>query len=285
MRSKGLQYMVASAFLFSIMSVLVKVAGQRLDSAQIVLARVLVALVMSYWSLRRGGISPWGTTHRHLLVLRGLLGFGGLSCYFYAVTKLPLGDASVIMYMNPIFVGLLAALFLKERVRPVELAAVALSLAGVACIAQPSFLFGEGASRLDPAAVVIALVGAFFAASAYTTVRALSGKEHPMVVVFYFPLMATPLALPYAWSRLLWPTPLEWVLLVSVGVTTQIAQILMTRGLYLERAGKATAVTLLQVVFAFLWGALLFAELPTWLSATGAVLVLLGSFVAARAEH
>ena len=284
--TKGLRYMIASAFFFSVMGLLVKLAGERLESSQIVLARAAVALVMSWWSLRRLGISPWGENRRDLLILRGVLGFGGLSCFYWAVTHLPLGDASVIMHTNPLFVGILAALFLGERLRSVEFVAVVCGLCGVALIARPSFLFGapEGSSALDPFAVGVALAGAVIAACAYTTVRALSGKEHPMVVVFYFPLIATPLAIPWAMGDWLWPTPWEWVLLVGVGVATQIAQVFMTKGLHLERAGRATTVTYLQVVFAFGWGALVFGEVPTLLSVAGALVVVMGAILTIRAR-
>lgn len=279
----GLRYMIASAFFFSVMGLLVKLAGQRLESSQIVLARASIALVMSWVAIKRLGISPWGESRRDLLFMRGALGFVGLSCYFWAVTKLPLGDASVIMHTNPLFVGVFAALFLGERWRGAELVAVVLGLSGVALIAQPSFVFG-GEARLDGLAVGVAMLGAVVAASAYTSVRALSGVEHPMVVVFYFPLVATPLAIPWAAMDWLWPTPLEWCLLLGVGVATQIAQVFMTRGLHLERAGRATSVTYLQVAFSFVWGAIFFGERPTWLSGLGATLVVCGALAAVRAR-
>ncbi len=105
-----------------------------------------------------------------------------------------------------------------------------------------------------------------------------------MVVVFYFPLVATPLAIPWAMTDWLWPTPWEWLLLLGVGVTTQTAQVLMTQGLHMERAGRATSVTYLQVAFAFVWGAAFFGESPTLFSGLGAALVVCGAFAAVRAR-
>ena len=61
---------------------------------------------------------------------------------------------------------------------------------------------------------------------------------------------------------------------LSMGVATQIAQVYMTRGLHLEPAGRATAISYLQIVFAFVWGMLIFAEYPTVLSVVGAVLII-----------
>lgn len=279
--SRGLWYMLGSALFFSLMSLMVKAAGQRLPSSEIVLARAGVALVLSYVLLRRRGIPVLGGDAKHLLLLRGLLGFGGLTCFFYALTRLPLADASVIIYMNPLFVAVFAAAFLKERIGWAEFGALLVSLCGVVLIAQPSVLFG-GDARLDMVAVAVAVVGAVFAGAAYTTVRALRGREDPLVVIFYFPLIATPLALPVAWPELLMPTPWEWLLLLGVGATTQIAQVFLTRGLYLEPAGRAMSVSYVQIVFAFLWGALLFEELPTTLSVVGVCLILGSSFAVSR---
>ena len=115
----GLRYMVLAAFFFSLMALLVKVVGQRLPSAEMVLARSAVAVVLSYGMLRRARVAPWGR-RKGLLVFRGMAGFGGLLCMFYALTKLPLADATVIVYTNPVFTALLAArlicLFVQELI-------------------------------------------------------------------------------------------------------------------------------------------------------------------------
>ena len=268
----GLRYMALSAFFFSLMSLFVKLAGREMASQQIVLARAAIALVLSWVALERAKIPIWGN-NRKLLFLRGLLGFVGLSCFFYAVTHLPLADSTVFHYTNPLFVALLASIFLSEKIGGRELVGVLISLLGVALITQPSFLFG-GESRLDLFPVSIALLGAFAAACAYTTVRALGATDHPLVVVFYFPLVATPLAIPTAWPVLSWPTWSGWLLLLGVGVTTQIAQVLMTKGLHMETAGRATSITYLQIVFAFIIGVLVFSETPTLWSLLGSGLII-----------
>jgi drug/metabolite transporter (DMT)-like permease len=131
--------------------------------------------------------------------------------------------------------------------------------------------------------VVIAIVGAGFSAAAMVTVRSLAQVEDPRVIVLYFPLVSLPLALPFALRVWLWPTAVEWLILLGVGVATQIAQITMTEGLRRERAGRATAIGYLQVAFAVGWGAVLFDELPSVWTVLGAGLIV-GStlLVAAR---
>lgn len=263
--------MVAGAFCFSIMSLLVKVAGQRLPSQEIVLARSVVMAVLCGAMLRRSGISPLGT-RRGLLVVRGLLGFGALSCFYYGVVHLPLADATVIQYTNAIFTSVFAVFVLGERLRRREQFPLLLTLLGVLMVARPSFLFG-GADRLPLVPLLVALAGACFSGGAYVTVRKLEG-EHPLVVILYFSVIGTFGAIPAALRSGLAPTPLEWLVLLGVGLTTLAGQICITRGLHLERAGRASAAGLIQVVFAACLGALFFGELPDPLAFAGAALII-----------
>jgi drug/metabolite transporter (DMT)-like permease len=281
--STGLVYMVGAAFFFSLMSLFVKLVGQHLPSQQIVLVRSVVTLGYSVLLLRWAGVSVWGH-NRRLLWVRGLLGFGALSCFFFALTKLPLADATVIHYANPVFVALIAAATLGERLDRGEAAGLGLSLAGITLIAQPSFLFGGADAALPLAYVGIALLGAFLAASAYVCVRKLRETEHPLVVVFYFPLVATLGSGPTAAvASPEWPTAWEWaVLVVGVAGCAQIGQVLLTKGLHAETAGRAMAMTYLQIVFAAVWGLLFFDEFPNLWSISGALLVICGTILAAR---
>lgn len=279
--SAGLWYMVATALAFSLMSVFVKRAGRGLPSQEIVLVRSAVTLGYSWALVRWRGVPLWGN-HKGWLTLRGLFGFSALSCFFLALTKLPLADATVIHYTNPALTAGLAALFLGEQINRETSVGIALSLAGVALVAQPAFLFGEAADY-SLLYVGIALLGALFSASAYVTVRHLREDEHALTIVFYFPLVATLASLPTALPTAEWPTPLEWLLLV-VGVAgfAQLGQIFLTHGLYRERAGRAMSVSYLQIVFAGAWGLLFFGEVPDWTSVGGAALVIAGTWLTAR---
>ena len=280
---EGLRYMVLAAFFFSLMALLVKIAGQRLPSAQLVLARSVVGVVLSYWMLRRAGVASWGN-RKGLLVFRGLAGFAALLCFFYALTKLPLAETTVIVYISPVFTAILAALFLKETLRANEIAGLVISTAGLLLVAQPAFLFGTSADSLDLFAVGIAVVGAVFTSAAYVTVRKLRETEHHLVVVFYFPLVATPASVPLMIPDALWPTPLEWAMLLGIGVFTQIAQVYLTKGLHVEKAGRALSMSYVQIVFAALWGFLFFSKIPNAFGILGALLVVAGTLAVVRAS-
>lgn len=276
--------MVASAFFFSLMSLFVKAVGRGgLPSHEIVLWRGVITVCLSYAALRRARISPWGRpANRRLLILRGLFGFGALSCFFYAVVHLPLADATVIQYTNPVFTALIAAVVLSEPIGGREAAAVTASLVGVVAIARPSFLFDSVPGRLDPLAVGVALAGAVLSAAAYVTVRRLGRSEHPLVIVHYFAVIVVLGSLPVTALGIVWPSPIQWAGLAGVGVTTHIAQVYLTRGLALEPAGRAMAVGYVQIVFAAVLGALFFAEFPDLWAAMGALLIVASTFSLGR---
>lgn len=279
----GIRHMVASAFFFSMMSLLVKLGGERLPASQLVLARAILCLVFSWLWLRRVGVEPWGQNPR-LLVLRGLFGTVGLACFYYTLVTLPLAESVVLANTSPILTALLAALVLREPVSRRLVLAVAFSACGVIAIARPSLLFGGSAlahEAVSPLGVVVGFVGATASACVYVLIRRIRDRESPLVMVFYFPLVTVPLALPFAVAQWVWPTPTEWLLLLGLGVATQMAQVHMTRGLVLVPAGRATAVGYLQVVLAAVWGALLFGELPDLLTLGGAALIIGGTLIVA----
>ena len=113
--SRGALYMTASALGFSVMSVLVKLVSARLPTGEIVLARAAITLVLSYAMVKRANLSPWGS-RRTALVMRGVVGFGGLSGYYLALALLPLGEATSLQHTTPLLTALLAWWVLREPV-------------------------------------------------------------------------------------------------------------------------------------------------------------------------
>ena len=273
--SRGLVYMAAAALGFSMMSVLVKLVSPRIPTGEIVLARAVFTLFASYVLVRRAGLSPFGTQPGKL-VLRGLFGSVALAGYYISLALLPLADATTIHQTVPLITALLAWWLLRERVGWSTAAALACGITGVLVIVHPS---GAG---LDPFGVAIAVGAAIAAAAAYVTVRQLARTEHPLVIVFYFPVVATPLAIPWAAAEWVTPSPIDLLLLLGIGVTTQIAQVFLTLGLAAERAGRATAVGYLQIVFAIGWQLAIFGDVPTLATVVGAALIIGGTIVVSR---
>lgn len=277
--------MLVGAFWFSVMSVLVKLAGQRLPSMEIVFFRGILTLAMSYAIVKRLRITPVLGTNRRLLVQRGVLGAAALACFLFSLTHLPLAESTLIQYMNPVFAILVAHWWFGEKMGRGEWFALVASLIGVLLVTRPSFLFGGVASGIHPGHALIALMGGAFSGSAYATIRQMP-KERPEVVVLYLPLMSVPMSLPFIASNWHMPTPVEWLLLVGIGVATQLAQTSMTKGLQIEKTARATMVGYVQIIFAGAWGALLFHEAITAWTVVGAAIILVGmlSLVVVRKE-
>jgi len=271
--SPGIRAMAIGAFWFSLMGLFVKLAGRRLGSMEIVFARSVITLGLSWWSLWRAGISPLGN-NRRLLFIRGMLGATALLFYFYSIVHLPLGEATLIQYTNPVFATVLAAIILRESLRAREIACLVASLLGVLFVAHPPSALAADSAAANPLYIGAALVGAACSGFAYTLVRKMRGVEHPLVIVGYLPLLSVPMSMPFAIAQWRWPDACEWLLLVGVGVTTQLAQISMTHGLQLERTARATTAGYLQVAFAVLWGAIFLGEIPDVWTLAGAVTII-----------
>lgn len=273
--------MLASALAFSLMGVCVKQVGTRLPAAEVVLARALLNVVFSWWLLQRAGIDPWGR-RRGLLITRGAIGSVALLCVYVALAELPLAAATVLQYLYPTFTAVLAWGMLGERIGRRALAAVLLGWGGVVLMAGRGVGLG-GSTALPATPVLIAVAGALCTALAYVSVRSLARSEHPLVIVFYFPLVAVPLSLPLVLLNPVIPTPQELLWLLGVGLFTQLGQVTLTQSLTALPAARATAISTVQVVFAALWGWLIFAESLGLRTLAGALLILAATLISLNA--
>lgn len=274
--------LVLAAFSFSLMALFARLAGSGVPSIEIVFVRSLVSLLLTLALLRRSGLASWRGDHPGLLVVRGVFGFGALSCFFYSVTHLPLAEATVIQFTSPIFTGMIAAVYLGERASPRLWGAIALGLAGVLLITRPAVLFAGDASRLPAAVVGVGLAGAFLTACAHVMVRRLAPVEHELLIILYFPLVAIPASLVAAAPVWVWPSLWQWLLLIAVGIAAQGGQIYLTRGMKHTTAASASVILYSQILFATLWGLVVLGERPGPWTVAGSLLVLAGTLIAAR---
>jgi drug/metabolite transporter (DMT)-like permease len=276
--------MVGSALAFSLMAVGVKRVSGRIPVAEVMLARAVVSLALSWVLVWRAGVDPWGN-RRGLLLLRGVIGSVALFCVYAALARLPLAVATLLQYLYPTFTALLAWLLLGERIGARLLPALGLGWLGVLLTIRPPAL-SPGTTpdligmALSPDGVLYALGGALLTALAYVSVRSLRHSDHPLVIVFWFPLVAIPLSLPLVLLEPVLPTPQELLWLVAVGVFTQLGQIGLTAGLTGLPAARATTISYVQVAFAGLWGWWLFGETIGGWTVLGALLILAAALLA-----
>lgn len=147
-----------------------------------------------------------------------------------------LADATVIQYLYPLFTAVGATILLGERPSVEILAAGVASLVGIALVAKPSFLFGNVSAAPKLLDGSIASAGALLTAIAYVGVKRLTSLEHPLVIVFYFPLVTLPATIPALPHSAVMPHGWERAALLGVGVSTQAGQVWLMQGLQYETA-------------------------------------------------
>ncbi len=182
-----------SAFLFSIMGICIRYASQTVDNYTIVFFRNFVGLMLFLPFIMKQGTSFVKTEKLWMHTWRSLVGLAAMYGFFYAIAHLKLSNAMVFTYSSPIFIPLIAWLFLKERITKAMLMAAALGFLGVFCVAKPDQGLWNWVSA-------IGIASSLLASMAFVTVRALTKTEPPERIVFYFCLIGSVLsAIPMFW--------------------------------------------------------------------------------------
>lgn len=233
--------MLISVLGFALMNLTVKYLD-RIPATELVLFRSIVSLVLSFYFLRRRRVSPWGVQKKYL-VARGVFGVTALSMFFFTLQKLPLGSAITLQYLSPIFTALFGIFILKEKVQWWQWLFFAISFAGIAVIKGFD-------SSISPLLFFMGIGSAICAGLAYNFIRKVKNTDHPLVVVLYFPLVATPVMGIISLFNWVQPIGWEWALLLLMGVLTQIAQINMTKALQMVEVNEITGLKYLGVIFA-----------------------------------
>ncbi len=132
-----------------------------------------------------------------------------LICVYYSVTTLPLAEATILQYTNPVFTALLALLFLSEKIQRSTILCILLSIVGLVVMVKPD-LFSGYSANLPWLSVAAALAGALGSAIAYVIVRQLSSSEDSSVIIFYFPLIALPVSVLLLGDDFVMPNQEAW---------------------------------------------------------------------------
>ncbi|MBF9236046.1 DMT family transporter [Hymenobacter sp. BT683] len=270
--------MLLSTLLFAGMNACVKQL-HHLPALEIIFFRSIFSIVASYVALRQLGVAPFGNNYR-LLISRGSTGALALVCYFLALQNLPLATAVTAQYLAPIFTAVMGIWLVREPVRGWQWLFFALSFGGVVLVQQggPVSTVADtaGSDAAGLAFLGVGVLGALLSGLSYNAIRKLRGREHPMVIVFYFPLISLPLAAVGCLFQ--WQTPqgFDWLWLLACGAFTQGAQITMTRAYQLERLSRVAPLNYLGLFYALALGYVFFAEVFGPLAYGGMALVLLG---------
>ena len=278
----GVKFLIGSGLAFSLMSVCVKAIGGRIPVSELVFARATISLIFTRFLLLKMNINPWGY-QKKLLLIRGLLGTVALFCIFKSLTTLPIATATVIQYIYPTFTVICAYFILKEYIFKRIIISIIIGWLGIALVSQPEWISNDNFIETI-IAITIALIGALMTSLAYICVRKLSAKEHPLVIIYYFPLVSIPLSIPFLINNFVLPNGIEWICILGIGFFTQIGQLCITEGLRLLPAGQATSLNYSQVIFSSIWGVLIFQEVITTTIYLGGLCVLISTIISISAS-
>lgn len=259
--------MLLATFIFAVMNVMVKYVTN-IPAIEIILFRSIVSFFMSGIALKFQKVNPFGK-NKKVLLIRGLAGAIALIMFFTTLQNIPLASAVTLMFLGPIFTAILGVLIVKERVYPWQWVFFALSFVGIVMI--------KGFDpRISPLMALLGVGAAFFSGVAYNMIRKLNTTEHPLVIIFYFPLVTLPIVGIYSYFNWVMPQGEEWLILIGIGVLTQLAQYYMTKSYQSEDLSKVANINFIGIIYALGFGYVFFDETFNFLTYMGMTCVMLG---------
>lgn len=259
---RGILFMIASVFVFSVINALVKWEAERYPLAEVVFFRCVFSLVPCMALLATsGGFRLLRTQRLGEHVGRGLMQFVSMMCIFAAFGMMPLANAVAISFSSPLFLTMLSIPLLGERVGRHRWTAVLVGFAGVLLMvhARGGGLDGGFAS---PGAV-LALTSAAIGASVTIAVRRMTLTEASPTLVTYQALVTTILSamlLPFAWTAPRWQDAL---IMAGIGLCSGIGQFWWTQAYRFAPAAVAAPFSYLSMIWALLLGYLIWGDVAT----------------------
>lgn len=270
-----------SVFFLATMGALIKVAeahGANVAEALFFRqtgAAITVALVVAAGP----GIASVRTSRLGAHVRRAAVGLTSMACMFSALMILPLAEATTLQFTVPVFATILGALLLGEPTGWHRWGAVIAGFAGVLIVAQP------GSGHFPFWGTALGLIAAALAAAVSILLRQIGRTESATTTVFWFSTLSVPvLAIPYALTARAHDVT-TWAVLVAIGVIGGAGQIAMTAALRLGPVSVVVPMDYSSLIWATLYGWLLFGALPasaTWIGAP--VIIASGLYIVWR-EH
>ncbi|WP_025899954.1 DMT family transporter [Sneathiella glossodoripedis] len=266
---RGAIWMLIGSLLFSIMGLGVKYVGAHLDSFQIGFFRAFFGLVAILPFVLYKGILTVRTARLKLHLLRTFVGVTAMLSAYYAITHMPLADAVALSFTRPLFLIILAVLFLGEIVRWRRWSATFIGFVGVIIMLQANAEVGFASA--------VGLFSAFMVALVSVLLKKLTTTEDPVTIMFYFGLFGTLITAVPAGFVWLEPTLEDILVLLGASLVGAGGNFCMIRAL---KVGEATAVTpfdYTRLIFSGIFAYLLFAEVPTLMMVVGALIIVSSS--------
>jgi drug/metabolite transporter (DMT)-like permease len=274
---QGALWLVSGGFIFTCNGVMIRLMSEEVESVQTAFFRAFFSVLMLMPLMASGRVRPWHSKRIHGHFWRTFMGTVSMVLGFYAVSMLPLADATALGFSQPLFSVCVAALIVGEKVRWRRWSATIVGFVGVLVMVRP------GAGSLQPGALV-ALANALTVALSILLVKRLSDSETPLMILTQFAIWSTLLlAIPAIWVWR-WPSAWGWVLAVGVSASATIGQYFWVQAF---KAGEMSAVApfeYLRLPFAVFMGWLVFGQMPEIWTYVGAAIVIASALYIAQRE-
>ncbi|CAH2052205.1 unnamed protein product [Thlaspi arvense] len=265
-RYSGLLCMALSSILYLVMELVSDTFSvQPIPLFETAFLRSTIILILSYLWLERIGQPIFGPAHaRKLLLSRALLGYLSLFSFIFSIQMLPLSQAIVLSFVNPVMASIAARVILHEKLKITDIGGLACSFFGVVFIFGPTLTVQVGSEgRYDNLkgnhhvyAVLLGFFSSITGGSSYCLIKAAAkASEQPVITVLSFGLVACPAAAicMYSLESFVLPTFETLFSMIVLGLLAFCAEVLLARGLQLEKIGKAANVLYIEVVLSQFW--------------------------------
>ena len=272
----GVFWMLVTGACFVAVTAIVKVVGSDVPPAQSAFLRYVLGLVFLIPMIRPILRAQLSRRAIGLFGLRGVAHTGGVICWFYAMTQIPIAEVTAMNYLSPVYVSILAVFFLGERMAVRRILAIVVALVGALIILRPGF------RELSPGHFAMLITAASFAVG-YLVAKIMADEVDAAVVVGMLSITVTICLAPFAWAvwaPVTWEQ-LGWLFLVAVFATA--GHYTMTLAFAAAPLTVTQPVTFLQLVWATALGALVFAEpVDIWVITGGGLIIAAISFMTWR---
>ena len=273
----GFLYMFLSVCAFSVMDLIVKWSDSY-PLGQVIFFRGFFGLVLYYFVIPKERLKDFYYTKRPILHFsRCFFGLIALLSIFIALRNLPLATVVSITFAVPIFTTIFSILFLSEKVGFFRWLAVIVGFIGIVVISEP----GLSALNIYYIFPFIFVLGLSYVA---ISIRQLSSTEPVWLISLYFSVAITLAGLftiPYGW---LMPNLKDLILLSSIGIFGGVANLWLSQSYKFAEVSLVTPLKYLALVFAIIFGYLIWDEIPTIKTLIGATLVIVSSIIIFRRE-
>lgn len=275
---KGMLWMAAGGFLFSILNTIVRAIAMQMDPFEVQFLRYLLGLlVMLPWVFKAGPRNYWPTDVKGQF-WRGGVHTIGMVLWFIALPKIPLADMTAISFTGPIFIMIGASWFLGEPMRRDRWIAALIGFAGVVVVVAPKMSGSGGGYHL------VMLASAPLFAASFLITKALTRYEKATVIVFWQALTVSLFSLPLALLNWQEPNLLQWIGFLIAGILGSVGHYCWTRAFHVADISSTQSLRFLDLVWTSALGWLIFSDIPSQSTWIGAVVILAATIWIARRE-